>query len=89
MRLRSRALLGCKLRRQDSIAGFIVDFCCLEKRLIIELDGEQHAEQQRRYDEARSKELEDLGFKVIRFWNSQIVYNVEGVLIEIGRALAN
>lgn len=78
-KLRNRQLLGHKFRRQFPIEPYIVDFVCLELKLIIELDGGQHAEQMD-YDQQRSLYLQQRGFKVIRFWNNEIIENIEGVL---------
>ncbi|MDX8127138.1 endonuclease domain-containing protein [Methylomonas sp. OY6] len=64
--LRNRQLLGCKFRRQQVIGPFIVDFVCLEPKLVIEVDGGQHAEQQE-YDQNRSHYLQRLGYRVLRF----------------------
>ncbi|ACL73427.1 conserved hypothetical protein [Thioalkalivibrio sulfidiphilus HL-EbGr7] len=84
--LRGRRLAGYKFRRQVVIETYIVDFLCVEGRLIVEADGGQHAEQ-RRYDARRSAELETLGYRVIRFWNHEILADIEPVLDEIFRAL--
>jgi very-short-patch-repair endonuclease len=64
--------LGYKFRRQHPVGNFITDFCCLEKRLVIELDGSQHTEQQE-YDNQRTDFLNSAGFKVIRFWNNEFL----------------
>jgi very-short-patch-repair endonuclease len=77
--LRSRRLDGYKFRRQVAIGGFIADFAALEPRLIIELDGGQHAERILA-DQARTFELEQFGFRVIRFWNHDVLANIDGVL---------
>jgi len=77
--LRSRRLGGVKFRRQVSIGPFIADFCCLEKRIVIGLDGGHHAEQSDR-DSSRSKWLEQHGYRVMRFWNNDVMDNIEGVL---------
>jgi very-short-patch-repair endonuclease len=84
--LRNRQLEGCKFRRQVPIDRFIADFACLERKLVIELDGGQHAEQAR-YDRARTGVLEAAGWTVHRFWNHEVLQNVEGVLIAIIAAL--
>ena len=76
--LRARQPQGLKFRRQQPIGNFIVDFVCFEQKLIIELDGGQHAEQQQT-DAARTQWLEMQGFKVIRFWNNEVLQNMEGV----------
>jgi very-short-patch-repair endonuclease len=81
-KLRNRQVLNFKFRRQFPIDPFIVDFCCLELKLIIELDGSQHLEQVT-YDERRSLCLAQRGFKVIRFWNNEVIENTEGVLERI------
>ncbi len=86
--LRNRNLLDQKFRRQHPIGKYIVDFCCMEKRLIIEADGGQHNEADKiRYDDARTKYLESHGFIVLRFWNNQILGETEQVLNEIGSVL--
>ncbi len=77
--LRARRLRGWKFRRQHILQGYIVDFVCLEKKLVVELDGGQHADQ-KAYDARRSRILEKNGFKVIRFWNNDVLNNLEGVL---------
>ena len=61
------------------LQGYIVDFVCLERKLVIELDGGQHADQEA-YDSCRTRGLEKDGFKVIRFWNNDVLTNLEGVL---------
>jgi len=81
-KLRNRQILNFKFRRQFPIDPFIVDFCSPELKLIIELDGSQHLEQVA-YDEKRSFCLGQRGFKVIRFWNNDVINNIEGVLEKI------
>ena len=67
---------------------YIVDFICLEKKLIVELDGSQHADgEQKQYDERRDLWLEARGYKVIRFWNADIFTNLDGALSEISEHL--
>src|SRR6185503_17099023 len=83
--LRNRKL-GYKFRRQHPIDNYIADFVCLEKKLIIELDGEQHKED-REYDIERTKTLEAHGYKVMRFWNEEVVKSVSEVLEEIRNEL--
>jgi very-short-patch-repair endonuclease len=78
-RLRNRELLGWKFRRQHPIGCYIVDFVCIERKLIIELDGSQHAENQTA-DSARSEYLEGKGFQVLRFWNNDVLVRGEAVL---------
>ena len=77
--LRNRQLYGAKFRRQIAIDPYIVDFICTDHMLIVELDGGQHAEQVER-DEKRTRFLEDRGFRVLRFWNNDVLANTEGVL---------
>lgn len=84
--LRNRQLLGHKFRRQFPIEPYIVDFVCIELKLIIELDGGQHAEQMG-YDQNRGLYLEQRGFKVIRFWNNEMLENTEGVLEAVRMAV--
>ena len=76
--LRLRQFSGYKFRRQQPIGKYIVDFACLEKRLIIEIDGGQHSEQTA-YDLERDTWLESQGFSVLRFWNNQILKEMEAV----------
>ena len=78
-RLRRRQVLGHKFRRQQVLGAFIVDFVCLEKKLIIELDGGQHSEGQD-YDQRRTRWLERRGFRVLRFWDNQVFGELEAVL---------
>ncbi|HEY4479987.1 MAG TPA: endonuclease domain-containing protein [Candidatus Paceibacterota bacterium] len=76
--------LGIKFRRQHSIGGYIVDFYCKEKNLIIELDGEIHNKiEAKEYDLVRDKFLKELGFKVLRFRNLEIEENIEKVLKKV------
>ncbi|MGK0289939.1 MAG: very-short-patch-repair endonuclease [bacterium] len=82
-KLRNRQIEETKFRRQYPIENFIVDFCCLEKHLIIELDGSQHASSEKAKDLVRDQILLEKGYIVLRFWNSEITGNLEGVLIKI------
>ena len=86
-RLRARQLSGAKFRRQWPIGPFIVDFCCVEHRLIIELDGGQHASEAEK-DEARSEFLRKEGYEVLRFWNHEVFLETELVLQRIADLLA-
>ncbi|QNK00234.1 endonuclease domain-containing protein [Dyella telluris] len=86
--LRGRRLQGWKFRRQHQIGRYIVDLVCPDAGLIVELDGGQHGDQLI-YDEYRTLELEALGYKVLRFWNNDVLKNVEGVLEVILEALAS
>ncbi|MBE0469707.1 MAG: endonuclease domain-containing protein [Methyloprofundus sp.] len=80
LQLRNRRLLNYKFRRQFPIVPYIVDFVCLDLKLIIELDGSQHSEQ---VDEERTLFLGQRGFRVMRFWNNDLLNNLEGVLAQI------
>jgi len=86
-RLKAKQLAGIKFRRQQPIGRFIVDFVSFEKRVIIELDGGQHAESQER-DCKRDFIVAEDGFTVLRFWNNEVLENLEGVLDAIVTACA-
>jgi very-short-patch-repair endonuclease len=73
--IRNRQLMGFRFRRQAPIGKFIVDFVCFEHRLVIELDGGQHAVY-KDYDHSRTQWLRSQGFKVIRFWYNDVMNNV-------------
>lgn len=85
-RLRNRQILNAKFRRQHPIPPYIVDFVCLERQLIVEADGGQHAERQTQ-DEKRTAFLEAQGFRVLRFWNNEVLTETETVLEVIFCAL--
>ena len=78
-KLRDRRLDGVKFKRQTPIAGYIVDFVALDLKLIVEIDGGQHA-QRIAADAARTRALEQAGYHVVRFWNHDVLGNIEGVL---------
>ena len=84
--LRLRQVDGHKFRRQHPIGNYIVDFICLEKRLIIEVDGGRHAESIM-YDRERTSWLESQGYMTLRFWNNQVVYETQAVLEVIRQTL--
>ena len=84
--LRNRQLLGYKFRRQYPIRNWILDFYCVEARLAIELDGSQHIAR-KFYDENRSKELMKLEIQLVRFWDNEVLQNIEEVLEEIVKAI--
>jgi very-short-patch-repair endonuclease len=84
--LRRKQLGGWRFRRQHGIANYVVDFCCAEARLVVELDGGQHAREQAR-DARRTQALNDWGYRVLRFWNHQVLQEPEAVLGEILRML--
>jgi len=69
--------MAMKFKRQVPIGNYIVDFVCNELRLIVEVDGSQHAEN--RYDELRDAELKNRGFKVLRFWNHDVLKEINSV----------
>ena len=80
--------LGYKFRRQHVIGDFIVDFVCLSRRLVIELDGGYHDQQsQVRYDQSRTESLQQMGFRVIRFKNEQVCNQTSEVLNQIKQQL--
>jgi very-short-patch-repair endonuclease len=80
--LRSKQIDGLKFRRQEPVGPYIADFVCFEKRVVIELDGGQHALGQEKGKE-RETWFNKEGFRTLRFWNSDILGNIEGVLEEI------
>jgi very-short-patch-repair endonuclease len=84
--IRSRQLGGAKFRRQQPIGPFIADFVCQEGRLIVEDDGGQHADNDG--DVQRTVFFESKGYRVLRFWNSDILQNLEGIAESILAALA-
>ena len=86
--IKNKQINGLKFRRQFPIGNYIVDFVCLKIKLIIEIDGGQHNEtKQVEYDKNRTKFFESNGYKVIRFWNSDIYSNIEGVISELKRTI--
>ncbi len=84
--VRNRMLQQFKFRRQHPIGDYIADFVCLEKKLIIELDGGQHIEQAE-YDAARTSMLEAAGYRVVRFWDNDVLTKSESVLKVIYKEL--
>ena len=84
--VRDRRLGGFKFKRQIPIGKYIVDFVCVEKRLVVELDGGQHALQED-YDRIRDKFLESRGYRVLRFWNDEVLTNMDGVIEGVLMAL--
>jgi very-short-patch-repair endonuclease len=85
-RLRARRLNGHKFVRQEPIGPYTVDFICRESRLVVEVDGGQHADSQ--HDVVRDKWLTDHNYRVLRFWNNDVSQNLAGVLETIATALA-
>jgi very-short-patch-repair endonuclease len=86
--LRNRNLCGVKFRRQHPIGRYIVDFACIERMVIVELDGGQHNEEEGQiYDKQRTVFLQRCGWRVIRFWNHQVFEAFDAVMEEIYRQL--
>ena len=85
--LRAHRFLGLKFKRQKPMGRYIVDFVCLEQRLIIEIDGGQHSEQLH-YDQHRDAWLRSQGYTVLRFWNTDVMQQLESVLEQIRCALS-
>jgi very-short-patch-repair endonuclease len=86
--LKNRASSGFKFRRQCPIGPYIVDFVCLEKMIVIEIDGGQHAVHIQK-DTQRTKNLEMRGYRVMRFWNNEVLTNTDSVLDVILTTLVN
>lgn len=87
-RLRNRKFGGLKFRRQHPISRFVVDFYCHEKLLVVELDGGIHNEVSvKERDEGREDELKNLGLKIIRFTNHEVLNDMDGVLQKLREAL--
>jgi very-short-patch-repair endonuclease len=84
--LRLKQLGGFKFRRQVPITGYIADFLCHELKLVVELDGGQHVEQSA-YDKQRTLELEAKGYRVLRYWNDDVLLQTSCVLEDILRVL--
>jgi very-short-patch-repair endonuclease len=81
-RLRAHRMAGVQFRRQHAIGNYIADFCSPRRKLIIEVDGSQHLNQSE-YDSERTRYLEAQGYRVIRFWNNDVMNNIELVLSAI------
>jgi very-short-patch-repair endonuclease len=85
--LRVRQVAGFRFNRQVPLGPYVVDFLCRKARLVVELDGSQHIERSA-YDLSRTLALQAMGFRVIRFWNDDVLLHTEDVLAEIHRQLA-
>ncbi len=85
-RIRDRQFHGLKFRRQVPVCGYVADFLCHEVKLIVELDGGQHAERGEE-DARRTRALNEAGFLVLRFWNNDVLANTDGVLTAIAEEL--
>ena len=84
--LRGQQLAGYKFRRQYPLGGYIVDFICIPARLVVELDGGQHQDAAA-YDAQRTRFIEDQGYRVLRFWNDDVLLRIESVVAEVFRHL--
>ncbi len=84
--VRTNRFAGFKFKRQEPLGLYVVDFVCYEARLIVELDGGQHADQQEA-DAERTRWLASRGFRVVRFWNNDVLTNTAGVMQEIEKEL--
>jgi very-short-patch-repair endonuclease len=84
--LHRKNISGSRFRRQHPLYGFIVDFCCIQHRLVVELDGDSHAEQLE-YDAWRTGRLVQRGFRVLRFFNDEVQNNLDGVIEAIWQAM--
>ena len=88
-KLRNKNFLGMKFFRQYSVGHYIVDFYCSKYKLVIELDGGQHAEDENKeYDQVRTDYLKSMGIEVMRFWNNDVIQSVEEVLGEIEKRVS-
>ena len=85
-RLRARGMGSVKFRRQHPVGPYIVDFCCAERMVVVEIDGGHHATQAEE-DRTRAAFLAGEGFRVLRFWNNEVMGNIEGVLHRIAEAV--
>ena len=85
-RLRRRQINGMRFRRQEPIGPYVVDFVCREVDLIVELDGGQHSETEAS-DTARTQFFQKANYRVLRFWNNDVMQNTDGVLAAIAEAL--
>jgi very-short-patch-repair endonuclease len=83
--LRGRRLGGYKFKRQWTLGPYIVDFCCIDRRLVVEVDGGQHDPKR---DGSRTAALNRLGYRVVRYWNNDVSQNLDGVLAGLLSELA-
>ena len=81
--LRNRQLEGLKFKRQVPLDGYILDFVCFDAKLIVEVDGGQHSESES--DTKRGRHFEAAGFRVLRFWNDDVLNGIDGVCLTILR----
>jgi very-short-patch-repair endonuclease len=87
-RLRDRRLMGFKFKRQAPRGRYVVDFLCVEAGLAVEVDGSQHVTQRSQADRHRTADLERDGLTVLRFWNNDVLANIDGVLTLISETLS-
>jgi very-short-patch-repair endonuclease len=85
-RLRSKRLIQFRFKRQFPIGNFIADFACPQSKIVIELDGGHHADQMAK-DDWRTRLIEQRGFRVIRFWDNEVLTDIDGVVDRIAAAL--
>jgi len=78
--VRDRRLGGFKFKRQWSLGPYVADFCCIERRLVVEIDGGQHSPEK---DARRTAELSAMGYRVVRYWNNDVLGNLDGVLMSL------
>ena len=83
--LRGRQLAGCRFRRQHPFLDYVLDFACLERSLVVEVDGGQHLDNEN--DRERDRRLNEAGFRVLRFWNNQVLQETDSVVEAIWIAL--
>lgn len=86
--IRSRQVQGNRFRRQHPIGPYIADFACIEQKLVIELDGGQHQDRQA-HDKQRDAFIKTKGWRVLRFWNNDVLDNLDGVLLTIVEDLSH
>jgi very-short-patch-repair endonuclease len=87
-KLRNKQILGLSFHRQKPLAGYIADFYCAKAKLVVELDGSQHFEEQHRlYDEERTRVLEAMGLRVLRFDNRQVLTELDQVVSVIWKVV--
>ena len=86
-RLRARGMSSVEFRRQHPVGPYVVDFCCPERMVVVEIDGGHHATQAEE-DRTRTEFLAGNGFRVLRFWNNEVMGNIAGVLHRISEAAA-
>jgi very-short-patch-repair endonuclease len=83
--LRDRQMDDHKFHRQHPLGPYVLDFACIERKLVVEVDGGQHADSE--HDRRRTAWLEAQGWRVIRFWNNEVLSNIEGVVARLTEAL--